>query len=127
VEKLVNISQNHFFMLIVIGFLLYHPLHMSKCKKICRQNLENIFFFSSIQDLVKFYKNHLFTPGRKISKPSVGQNGSILYFVGQTACHVLKLCEKIKEISLNCIWQAVKKRQFILVCCVFFGGYCINN
>jgi len=78
-----------FFMLIVIGFLLYHPIniaipsykngHMYK-KKTCRQNLQTNFFLSSSHDLVKYINKRFLTQGEKSVSPVGGHNGSIRYF-----------------------------------------------
>ena len=121
-EKFVKISQNHFLMLIVIVLLLYHPKNTRKGKKICRQNLHEIFFLSSIQDLVKFYKN-VFYPKEKNQLAQCGPEWVHSIFWGQSACHILELCEKINEISLKaCLWQAVKKRSFFLGCRIILAG-----
>jgi len=66
----------------------------------------------------KIYLNFsrvVFYPGRKITAPSVGQEWVYSILFGQTTCHILELCEKIKEISLKALlWQAVKKQQLSL-------------
>ena len=81
-EKWVKISQNNLFMLIVIGFLLYHHINMDKCKK----NLQNISFLSSIQDLKNFTKT-FFYPREKNQLTQCGPEWVHSIFLGQTACH----------------------------------------
>ena len=105
---------------------------MSKCKqKSADRTFKKIFFLSSIQDLVKFYKNIFLPQGEKSESPLWARMGPFYIFWSNCMSYtvpVLELCEKIKEISQKaCLWQAVKKGQIFSGCRVFFGGYCNYN